>query len=114
MTVAEPIAFHQCLSCGAIDAACIDTCAKCLDTNMARIEVAGTGTLASWTTIRKPPLRFKADGVYHVAVVDLDSGIRVTGRLLHEEGDLIGERVIAVPCAADSHASPTFRVWRDA
>jgi len=114
MTAAEPIVFHQCLSCGTIDAACIDTCAKCLDTNMARIEVAGTGTLASWTTIRKPPLRFKGDGLYHVAVVDLDCGIRVTGRLLHEEHDRIGERVIAVPCAADSHASPVFRVVRDA
>lgn len=113
MTTTEAIAFNQCLSCGAIDAACIDTCAKCLDTNMARIEVSGSGTLASWTTIRKPPLRFKADGVYHVAVVDLDCGIRVTGRLLHEESDRIGDRVVAVTQTSDSNGTPVFRVSRD-
>ncbi|MFG1343493.1 OB-fold domain-containing protein [Xanthobacter autotrophicus DSM 431] len=43
--------------------------------------VAGDGVLVSWTLVRRPPTRFQADGPYAVAVVDLDCGVRLTGRL---------------------------------
>ncbi len=35
----------------------------------------------SWTVIRRPPQGFAEEGAFPVAIVDLDSGVRVTGRL---------------------------------
>jgi uncharacterized OB-fold protein len=43
--------------------------------------VPGHGTLVSWTVIRRPPTRFRGQGPYTIAVVDLDAGVRLTGRL---------------------------------
>ncbi len=39
------------------------------------------GTLVTFTIIRKAPAAFAADGVYAVAVVDLEGGRRVIGRV---------------------------------
>ena len=41
----------------------------------------GSGTLVSWTVIRKPPAAFKEIGVFAVAIVRLREGVQVTGRL---------------------------------
>ncbi len=48
---------------------------------MEACSVPGHGKLVSWTVIRRPPTRFRANGPYTIAVVDLDAGVRLTGRL---------------------------------
>jgi uncharacterized OB-fold protein len=48
---------------------------------MEACSVPGCGRLVSWTVIRRPPTRFRAKGPYTIAVVDLDAGVRLTGRL---------------------------------
>jgi hypothetical protein len=61
-------------------------------------------------------LRFKADGMYHVGVFDLDNGFRVTGRFLPEDGDQLGDRVVAIPTTVTeptSPVTPTFRVQKN-
>lgn len=113
MSALAMLTFHQCNQCGAIDASCIDTCATCLSHDMIPVQIPGRGRLVSWTTIRKPPLKFKADGLYHVGVFDLDHGLRVTGRFLHEEGDALGDRVIAVTDPHIEHTRPTFKVEKN-
>ncbi len=77
---------------------------------MLAVQIPGRGRLVSWTTIRKPPLKFKADGVYHVGVFDLDNGSRVTGRFLPQEEDAIGDRVISIPVPQADQTGPTFKV----
>ena len=109
----EMISFHQCTNCGALEAGCIDTCASCLHSDMGKIQVPGLGKLVSWTTIRKPPLRFKEEGAYHVGVVDLDNGFRITGRFLPEQCDELGDRVVAVRTHLAEQTTPTFRVQKN-
>ena len=50
------------------------------------IQAGARGTLVTFTVVRKPPAAFTGDGVYAVAVVDLDgqdgaAGRRVIGRI---------------------------------
>ena len=53
-----------------------------------------TGTLVTFTIIRKAPAAFAADGVYAVAVVDLAGGKRVVGRVEpFEPAPRLGARV---------------------
>jgi hypothetical protein len=48
---------------------------------MQHCSVSGSGKLVSWTVIRRPPTKFRAKGPYTIAIVDLDAGVRLTGRL---------------------------------
>lgn len=58
-------------------------------------EVDGRGTVYSTTVVRRPP---KAGGDYNVALIDLDVGVRVPGRVMNvaPQDVTIGMRVKAV------------------
>ena len=57
----------------------------------------GTGRLVSWTVVRRAPTRFRAEAPYAVCVVDLQAGLRVTGRLAdHAAEPRPGDAVRAV------------------
>jgi uncharacterized OB-fold protein len=88
--------FHKCENCGARCDITAQICPICLSEHLILIEILGKGKLASWTTIRKPPLQFKDEASYVVGVFDLDAGIRVTGRFMYKLGDCIGDTVMLV------------------
>ena len=71
----------RCGACGALDAGPREICPRCHQAALQRHAVAGEGTLLTWTVIRRPPAAFRAEGCYAVAVVELDAGVKVTGRL---------------------------------
>lgn len=77
----------RCADCGRLDPGPRELCPACHGPNMQPCAVPGDGVLVSWTLVRRPPLRFKAHGPYAVAVVDLDCGVRLTGRLSHVPED---------------------------
>ena len=56
-------------------------CAGCLSSRLEPVSIAGTGTVATFTTIRRAPTAFRDQAPYDVVVVDLDAGLRMTGRL---------------------------------
>ena len=77
----ETLAILRCLDCGALDPGPRRLCAKCGSRRLEATPVRGEGSLVSWTVIRRPPQRFAEEPAYAVAVVDLEEGVRVTGRL---------------------------------
>jgi uncharacterized OB-fold protein len=103
----------QCVSCHTHIQRVQMVCPQCLGREFHTQHIKATGTLASWTLVRKPPLRFKADGMYCVGVFDLENGMRITGRLLHQASDAIGDRVVAVTTNDASATLPTFKVTRN-
>lgn len=90
---AAHLTIRRCQNCGTLSEAAAMFCANCLERSFEEIVKPGNGVLASWTTIRKPPLAFKELGPYEVAVVDLEVGLRVTGHLLPESKPSIGQPV---------------------
>lgn len=68
-------------------------CPCCLGDTFDEDMVLGQGLLASWTTVRKPPLAFREQGHYDVAVIDLSVGLRVTGRIVSQSNQQIGDWV---------------------
>ena len=97
MSAAAPIAVLRCADCGRVDSPGRAVCAGCLSTRLEPDRVAGSGRLATWTTIRRAPTRFRDEAPYEVAVVDLDAGLRVTGRLATGASPEVGVRVLALP-----------------
>jgi len=74
----------RCQGCGALHERRPVICPSCLGETFDDHSVPGVGTLASWTTIRKPPLAHRGHGPYDVAVIDLSVGVRITGRIVSE------------------------------
>jgi uncharacterized OB-fold protein len=78
----------RCQACGTLDPGPREFCMACGEAQLQTCRVPGVGKLISWTVIRRPPTRFKALGPYTIAIVDLDAGVRLTGRLTGISGDL--------------------------
>jgi uncharacterized OB-fold protein len=110
LTLLPALTAYQCKDCQTLTQRSPMACARCLGRRFSSVPVTSTGILASWTTIRKPPMRFKSEGVYHVGVIDLDNGMRISGRLLHEASDQTGDRVQAVAIADTASDIPIFKV----
>jgi len=71
----------SCEDCGQLDPGPRELCPICASNRLTRRQVDGRGRLVSWTVIRRPPTKFRADAPYTIAVVDLNAGVRITGRL---------------------------------
>lgn len=94
---AATIAMLRCAACRRVDSPGRVVCSGCMSTRLEPTTVPGEGCLATWTTIRRAPTRFHDDAPYDIAVVDLDSGQRVTGRLSADGvTPSVGARVAAV------------------
>ncbi len=74
-----------CETCGRLDPGPRELCAGCAGDHLSPLAVDGRGTLVSSTVIRRPPTRFRADGAYTIGVIDLDAGVRITGRVVSGE-----------------------------
>jgi uncharacterized OB-fold protein len=77
----ETVQVLRCPACNALDPGPRLLCPRCGASGLLPQQVPGDGVLASWTVIRRPPARFRGEGPYAIAVVDLTAGVRVTGRL---------------------------------
>ncbi|MEM9359567.1 MAG: OB-fold domain-containing protein [Pseudomonadota bacterium] len=98
----EIISVLSCPSCGHLDPGPRENCPACFATGLKPCNVQGVGNLVSWTMIRRPPTAFRSEGEYAVAVVALDAGVQVTGRLeLTEDEVRPGARVAASKLQAD-------------
>ena len=98
----------KCSACGALDAGPREICPGCHASALRPDKVSGAGALLSWTIIRRPPAAFRAEGSYTVAVVELDAGIKVTGRLeAADEKSRLGARVVM---AESRSGVPVFRL----
>jgi uncharacterized OB-fold protein len=98
----------KCSACGALDAGPREICPVCHAPALQPGKVPGAGSLLSWTVIRRPPAAFRAEGSYAVAVIELDAGVKVTGRLdSPDAGGQLGARVVL---AESKNGVPVFRL----
>lgn len=87
----------RCKACGRLDTAMRVVCAGCLGDDLRPVGNDGSGTIATFTTIRRAPTAFRDQAPYDVVVVDLDAGLRMTGRLHAQSAPAaVGARVRVV------------------
>ena len=78
---AQGVRLVRCADCGRLDSPGRIVCAGCLSSHLEDHLATGEGTVATYTTIRRAPAKFRDEAPYDIVVVDLDCGVRVTGRL---------------------------------
>ena len=94
-TTSDTVAVLSCAECGRLDPGPRDLCPHCFG-KLEPKTVPGDGVLVSWTMIRRPPAAFRAEGTYAVALVKLDAGCQITGRLGNpDDAATPGKRVAA-------------------
>lgn len=71
----------RCASCRALAVPPAFVCAKCSGERLEPAPLSGRGRVISWTTIYAPPAGFEDEAPYDVALIALDEGLRITGRL---------------------------------
>lgn len=92
-----PIGILRCSACGTLDAGPRLLCPNCHQPTLVPEPASGQGKLLSWTVIRRPAARFREIAPIGIAIVALDAGVTVTGRLATPEGSHhVNERVAAI------------------
>ncbi len=96
MLDAVPVTILRCAACGTLDAGPRLLCPHCQAAALVAEPTPGFGELLSWTVIRRPAAKFRELAPIGIAIVALDAGVTVTGRLVHPEAPhRIGARVAA-------------------
>lgn len=93
------LAAQRCASCGAVRWQPATICPECLTTGGTWTDLAGTGTIYSYTVYhRAMNPKFKDAVPYTVAMIELDEGIRMIGMIADAGGPPveIGQPVRAV------------------
>jgi len=87
MSSVHQITVYVCQNCGWVDFHSVTSCPRCFG-SVKQSYVAGAGKVVTYTTIRYPPKGFESQAPYVVAIVDINNGPRVIGRILHSADDV--------------------------
>lgn len=96
--VSQPINVSKCSDCGRLSIAPRYVCAACGSELFVGEKIDGTGSIYSHTTIRVAPEKFMDQVPYPMAIVELAEGLRLTARILPEDGPhmKVGTKVVCV------------------
>ena len=82
------IQIRRCPSCSEKYLNDVDLCPACLEvTPTEAIEINGSGKIYSFSRVHVAPEQFKSIVPYYLAIIDLDGGPRMMGRIQTQEGD---------------------------
>lgn len=79
------LTFVSCESCSIVSIPPQYVCPQCYSEQLAETKVSGRGKIYSYTTIYAAPEKFAQEAPYHVILVQLDAGLKVTARLVSGE-----------------------------
>ena len=89
----EGIRGFSCSRCNWSDGFAVDACPRCRSPVREAI-FSGNGEIVTFTVIRYPPEGFEKEAPYVVALIDLENGPRVIGRIVEDPANLqIGQGV---------------------
>jgi len=98
---------YICPKCGWSDVYATEICPRCYS-HLKETRFSTRGKIATFTVIRSPPLGFENQAPYVVALIDLENGPRVMGRVAtNPDGLQIGQSVQFV---GSSNGALEFRV----
>ncbi|MCX8172791.1 MAG: Zn-ribbon domain-containing OB-fold protein [Archaeoglobaceae archaeon] len=88
----------KCKNCGTITCPPKNTCNQCSSRNLEKVFLSGRGFVKSYTVTYIAPLGYEKETPYTVALVELEEGPWIIGRLdvdpkIAESVDLIGKKV---------------------
>src|SRR3990170_4438043 len=77
----------KCSSCGKISSIPAYFCKSCKSEKLEETEVPGNGILYTYSTVHVPLATHEKEAPYTVAIVELEGGCKITGRILETSAD---------------------------
>jgi hypothetical protein len=102
---------YKCQECDAVVAPPSGACYSCGGTDMEWTSVSGKGTLVSFTVIHVSPDEFVDEVPYYVAIVKLEEGTSVTGRLMGFDPLKPEELEIGMDLVLDYHKGKSGKTY---
>jgi len=87
------ISSYVCEKCGWVDFYPAETCPRC-NSNTKQTMISALGRIVTYTAIRYPPRGFENQAPYVVAIIDIEGGPRVIGRISNASEAKIGADVV--------------------
>jgi hypothetical protein len=78
---------YACRNCGWVDFHPATSCPRC-NNEVEQTDVPGEGKIVTYTTIRYPPKGFESQAPYVVAIIKINSGPQVIGRILNSADEV--------------------------
>jgi uncharacterized OB-fold protein len=92
--VTPQITSFVCEKCGWADFYPAETCPRC-NSNLKQTTISAVGRIVTFTAIRYPPKGFENQAPYVVAIIDIEGGPRVIGRISNASDEVkIGADVL--------------------
>ena len=76
---------YKCKDCGSAYLSFKAVCQNCYSKNLEKVHFNGRGSIFAYTIIRIGPEQFRGQEPYPIAVVKLDAGPLVSGRLIIDD-----------------------------
>ena len=83
----------KCEKCDAISFPPRQVCSNCKSTNLKAYSIARIGKIFSYTKIHDLPADFESQGVYYMALIDLEDGTRIQAQITDTDQVEIGMKV---------------------
>ena len=77
----------KCSSCGKISSIPAYFCKSCRSEKLEETEVPGEGTIYTYSIVHVPLATHEKEAPYTVAIVELEGGCKITGRILETSSD---------------------------
>ncbi|KXB07915.1 hypothetical protein AKJ58_01465 [candidate division MSBL1 archaeon SCGC-AAA385D11] len=71
----------KCRGCGRLYVPPMMTCISCGSNEFDRVEFEGKGNIVTYTVIHVPTREYKDEAPYTVAIIELEEGAKITGRV---------------------------------
>jgi uncharacterized protein len=94
----------RCTVCGNVLFPRVDGCTYCSADDPEPVELAGHGTLWSWTAVTAPPPGYRGEVPFGVGVVELPEGVRVISRLTESDPGALSAGQAMALCVVTLHA----------
>jgi len=92
----------KCKKCGKFYLPPMNSCSNCeeISTGFLEEEVEGRGKIYSFTVVRIPPKRYKDLAPFILAIIELENGLRLMGRIICNDFNKveINKPVKLLPC----------------
>jgi uncharacterized OB-fold protein len=77
----------KCSSCGKLYVPPVYFCKSCRSEKLEETETPGKGTIYTYSTVHIPLASLQKEAPYTVAIVDIEGGCRITGRIIESPQD---------------------------
>ncbi len=84
----------KCENCGSCYEPPISTCLDCGGNDFSQTTISDTGEIEVWTTVHVPPSSHSGEQPYHIAIIRMEEGPKLTARVKGQSKDIeVGEEV---------------------